>query len=204
MIKFNNFFVGYNGNMILKNFSFEIETGEKVLVCGKSGIGKSSLLKAILGFIDFEGDISIEGLNVDVNNIEKIRKLIAYMPQEINAPFSSVKEFFNFSTTWNSTKKGTKKWALEILKRFKIEESLLKKQVSEISGGQKQRILLASCIALDKPILLLDEPDSSMDTENKEIIRDYLLGLDKTILLVSHDMGWSNYMNKIINLDTNG
>lgn len=204
MIKFNDVSIHYNGSAILKNIAFDIFPGEKVLVGGKSGIGKSSVIKAILGFTDYKGEIQVNGLSVNSNNIEKIRKLVTYMPQEINMPMSSVKEFFNFSMTWGTTKKGTKKQAFDLLGKFKIEKGLLDKQISEISGGQKQRILLAACIAQDKPVLLLDEPDSSVDSDNKSIIRDYLLDLDKTIVIISHDLEWSKHVDKTINLNNNG
>jgi ABC-type bacteriocin/lantibiotic exporter with double-glycine peptidase domain len=204
MILFEDVSIFYNDEKILQNLSFDVPSGNKVLVSGKSGIGKSSLIKALLGFVTYTGHIQLNDVTVKSSNIDKIRKMVSYMPQEINMPINSVMEFINFSMSINSKHKIFKNYVFELLEKFKIDRNLLKKQISEISGGQKQRIILATCMAQNKDILLLDEPDSSMDIENKKIIRDYLMNLNKTILLISHDLEWSNYVNKTFNLDKNG
>ena len=78
---------------------------------------------------------------------------------------------------------------------------MLSKKVSEISGGQKQRIILASCMLLNKPILLIDEPTSALDNAVKEKVTDYILKKENlTVIAVTHDAYWIKNSDNVVHI----
>lgn len=204
MININNLNISFKDENIYNDFSLSLHKGEKLAITGKSGKGKSTLLNLLAGFItDFKGDIIIEDIVLNSNNIMDIRKLIAWLPQETALSYNTVNELFfsPFNFAVNKNKKPTEKEVSEIFNIFELAPELLKKAVKNISGGQKQRILLASCLLLKKPLLLIDEPTSALDESIKKKVADYILNnKDITVIAVTHDSYWINNSDKIINL----
>ncbi|PVX50855.1 ABC transporter family protein [Balneicella halophila] len=101
----------------------------------------------------------------------------------------------------NKKQKPTKEEVSDILKEFELTEELLSKKVNEISVGQKQRIILASCLLLKKPLLLIDEPTSALDTAIKKKVTDYILSQDElTILAVTHNNYWMDKSDHIVEI----
>ncbi len=204
MINIKNLNVKFKNETVFENFSLTIHKGQKLAITGKSGKGKSTLLNLIAGFIpDFKGQIYVNGIVLNPNNICEIRKLIAWLPQETALNFNLVNDLFLSPFKFNINKKRLpdKKQIAEIFEYFELSEQLLKKKVKEISGGQKQRILLASCILLKKTVLLLDEPTSALDKSIKKKITDYIFSQkDMTIIAATHDDYWYEKSDKVMNL----
>lgn len=95
----------------------------------------------------------------------------------------------------------TKEQVTNIFDAFYLSEELLSKNVKEISGGQKQRVILASCMLLNKPLLLIDEPTSALDVAVKKKITDYILEQKElTVIAVTHDDYWIERSDNVIEI----
>lgn len=205
MIKINNLFINFQQETIYKDFNLLVSKGEKLAITGKSGTGKSTLLNLLGGFIpDFKGKVLIKEITLNDTTINEIRKLIAWLPQEISLKFNTVQELFYapFEFALNKDSKPSLKNINEIFSAFDLSLDLLEKDINEISGGQKQRIVLASCLLLNKPILLIDEPTSALDDSIKKKVADYIFNIKNlTVIAVTHDSYWAENSDNIINLD---
>ncbi|MGI9526220.1 MAG: ABC transporter ATP-binding protein [Weeksellaceae bacterium] len=204
MIQVKNLTVALGGKTIIDNLSFSLDKGKKMAIIGGSGTGKTTLLNTMAGFIpNFKGTILIDNIALNPTNIATIRSQIAWLPQDTSLNVKTVEELFYapFNLQANKKQKPSKQEILEIFDAFELSESLLLKDSRDISGGQKQRIILASCILLHKPLLLIDEPTSALDKTIKEKVTDYVLGIKElTILAVTHDKYWMDQSDDILSL----
>lgn len=204
MLKIKDLNISFGKEVIYKNFSLTLKKGEKLAIIGESGKGKSTLLNVLVGFIpDFTGKITISGIDLNTENINKIRKITTWLPQETALNFKTVEELFfaPFQFDINKEVKPSKEEIDEICNAFELSKDLFTKKVKEISGGQKQRIILASCILLKKPMLLLDEPTSALDQKIKKKVTDYILNKkDLTVITSTHDDYWIKKSDKVIYL----
>jgi len=204
MIKINQLNIRFQDEIIFNDFSLNIEDGIKFAITGKSGSGKSTLLNVLAGFNpDFIGEVTIGGIELKAKNISEIRKFIAWLPQETSINFGTVKELFYLPFSFEQNRNDLPKddEISEIFKAFDLDKSIMLKKAKDISGGQKQRILLASCLLLKKPLLLIDEPTSALDVEIKTKITDYILNKKKlTVICSTHDDYWINKSDKVIKL----
>lgn len=164
--------------------SFEAHAGEALALWGPNGAGKTTLLKALLGLIDFQGQIQIEGH--DARRAGKLaRRSIGYVPQEAAFYDLSVRATLEF---YARLKKVDGARAAALLERVGLGDHA-RKPVPALSGGMKQRLALAIALLADPPVLLLDEPTANLDTQAR---RDYLALLamlhheGKTVIFASH------------------
>lgn len=190
MIIFQNISIKFNHKFILENFNLVVKDGEKILISGVSGKGKTTLLKMLLGFtLPTSGSIFVDNLELNEQNINIIRNKIAYMPQ--STPFLNIKveklihTIFNYKQNLNIKFETIK--LVEILKEFNLDLSILSKDINQLSGGEKQRLAFVILILLDRKIWILDEITSSLDQDMKERVTNYILKTNKTVILVSHD-----------------
>lgn len=193
MLKIENACITYGETEIFNGLTLEIKKGELACVSGESGCGKTSLLNAVMGFIPLSsGTITIDGMLLNEENIDQIRKKIAWIPQELALPCEWVKEMVHlpFNLKANKGVHFSKEKLFEAFKELNLEEELYDKRVNEISGGQRQRIMIAVAALLEKPLLIIDEPTSALDTSSAERVLNFINMLamkGMTILAVSHD-----------------
>lgn len=187
MIKINAHF---NYPMMPMYFNLQVAPQEKVAIVGSSGAGKSTLLNLIAGFeFSDRGEIWLNGENH--TRSEPFERPVSILFQENNV--------FTHLTVWQNIAFGIKpSLALSGAERVRVEQAasavglqpFLSRVPSALSGGQKQRVALARCLLRDKPILLLDEPFSALDTELREEMLTLLdlLCVEKklTLLIVTH------------------
>lgn len=209
MLYLKNITVKKNNQNILSSINLTIKKGDKILIVGESGGGKSTLLRSILFFeTDISGNIFWKNEKIDEKidekNIDKYRKRFAYVDQK--PPFfeGTVKEYFHlpFTLKYNNQHKNLK--AVEnlnlqkkYLNQLSINTSILEKTYEKLSGGEKQRVNLIQFLLLDKEVYLLDEVTSSLDTENIERVINMINGKkDRTIICVSHNMQWERWANR--------
>lgn len=202
LIQFKDVNLSFDDKIVFENFNMDVIKGEKVLLKAPSGKGKSTLFKLFLGFQKFDsGEILFDGKKLNKSNLLYFRKNIGYVSQDVDLRNNKVWDFITevFSYKHNRHIKIDKEKVLNIIKYFKLSPDIIEKEVRQLSGGERQRIGLIICILLDRQVWLLDEIASGLDRETKEIVVDYVLKQDKTILIISHDKIW--YKNDAVRVE---
>jgi len=198
MIKCEKINLSFAKQVICENLSFELARGESMCFSGPSGKGKSSLLKVLMGFLmPQSGTIQVDGLELNSDTIMAIRNKMTWLPQNSNLPVDSANELVALL----QMKKEQKESFQFFLSQLGVPKCGGGKRFTEISGGEKQRVIMAACLSLDKPMILLDEPVSALDDHSIELLFSTLDSLpNKTIVSTSHNQKWINYCNRIIEL----
>lgn len=179
-IKVNNLTFGYNEKLLYKNLTFDISRGEKFLIIGENGIGKSTLLKLIMNYLTpLEGSIEIN---------EKVS--IGYYAQEHEILDNEKNILDNFDNT--NLNIGQLR---AYLGNFLFTNNEVYKKVKYLSPGERSRVALAK-ISINKPnLLILDEPTNHLDPETQRIIANTFKDYDGTLLLVSHNLDFIDNLN---------
>ena len=206
MLAVDDITVRFGNECVLDHFSCEVFRGDFVCISGVSGCGKSSLLKAVIGFVPIKsGSIRVGEYELNDKTCSSIRKCVLYLPQELSFPSESVYDFTVQILKVDRTKNIQKSTAqlYENLSLLGLEKEILDKRLSEISGGQRQRVALAALALLDKELWLLDEPTAALDEMSRNLVIDFLLARQregKTIVVVSHDPCFASHCTKLIRL----
>src|SRR5437763_2081103 len=176
--------------------SFEVDEGDICVLLGPSGCGKTTTLRMINRLVaPTAGKIFIGGRDTDAIDPVLLRRGIGYVIQQIGLfPNMTVAENIGVVPRllgWNVTR--SRRRAEELLALLALEPAqFLDRFPSELSGGQAQRIGVARALAVDPPVLLMDEPFGALDPVNREAIQDEFLRMQqtlrKTVLFVSHDI----------------
>lgn len=205
LIKFENIEIRFNGKALLKNLCFKVEEGEKVVLKGQSGSGKTSLLNVFTGFVrPASGEVTIDGSPLDKETIRQFRTKTAYLPQQLSFNSYKVQQFIEVPFYFGMNKKllPDRGKILEYFNLFGLKPEILNSKMQDVSGGEKQRLALVSCLLLDRKILLLDEPTAALDKDSKKKVMDHLFCMKEiTIISASHDPDWIDRCNKVINLE---
>lgn len=164
----------YDGNLIFKDASITIERGEKVAFVGRNGEGKSTLVKAIMGEIDYTGILNI-GHNVQ----------IGYFAQ--NEASLLDEELTVFQTIDDIAVGDVRTKIKDMLGAFMFSGDDITKKVKVLSGGEKTRLAMIKLLLEPVNLLILDEPTNHLDMKTKDILKDALINYDGTLILVSHD-----------------
>ncbi len=210
-ISFENVTFTYDDTNItaLKNISFEIKNGETIGILGKTGSGKSTILDLIGRLYDTSsGEIKIDNIPLKNINLENLRKVIGYVPQDAFLFSDSIKnniKFGNNDATDEEVYKAAKYSVVHknIIGFSKGYDTILGERGITLSGGQKQRISIARAIIKDPAILLFDDCLSAVDTETEEEIIGNLnkISENKTTFIVSHRVSTVKNADKIIVLE---
>ena len=183
----------YDGETeVIKKFSMKIPKNQITVLIGASGKGKSSIMKLILGLYEpNEGNIFFQGNGEPT--LEKVRKKVAYVPQESRLFKGTILE--NIALGKSGSKRdqiisaakmaGAHEFICDLPKGY---DTMVMDDGKSLSGGQKQRIAIARAMIKDAPILLLDEITASLDKEAEEEIMNTIrkLTIDKTVLMITH------------------
>ena len=175
----------YGSQVVLNDLDFTIERGQRLALLGLNGAGKTTLLRCLMGVLSFDGNISIDGVDVATAG-KRVRSLIGYVPQRpplFQMSLATMVEFF-------STLRGLPSRAIaDRLESLGLPLSVTgERALRELSGGMLQKALLAVALAADPPVLLLDEPTANLDPRARaEFIRALRqVGPETTIILASH------------------
>lgn len=194
MIQISNIDISYNHKYILKGLNLTVEENEKVLVTGISGSGKTSLFKALLGFIPFSnGKIVVQDTVSDRKNIKYIRSLMFYMSQDVDLRNEIIGVLIHDICSANGILDIPPATMNPLLAFLDLLPDVLQKTVNDLSGGERQRIGLLLCFLLDRPIWLLDEPTSALDDLMKKKMAAHILNQEKTVIIISHDEIWKTF-----------
>ena len=164
----------YGDHVVFKDASMVIERGQKLAFVGKNGEGKSTMIKAIMGEIDFEGSLEV-GHNVQ----------IGYFAQN---QASLLDENLTVFETIDRIAEGDIRTQIKnLLGAFMFSGDDTTKKVKVLSGGEKTRLAMIKLLLEPVNVLILDEPTNHLDMRTKDIIKDALKAFDGTLILVSHD-----------------
>lgn len=191
MISFENVTFSYDKKInVLNNISFKIEDGERVGIIGANAAGKSTLLKALLNLISFEGNIIVDGLRVCAENNAYIRKKIGLCLQDSNHQMfmPSVMEDMIFGpVNYGVSKEEAIEHAKATLKKLDYEY-LEDKKNYQLSGGEKRMAAIATILNMEPEVILMDEPSLALDPQNRRTLINLLNSIEGTKIIVSHDL----------------
>mgnify|MGYP001316546491 FL=1 len=204
-IKINDLSFDTNEVSILRNISFEVNSGEVVGLVGNIGSGKTSLLRNIIGFyLPTKGTVSLSGYDLKNVPSDNLRQYIGYCPQKIDLFTGSVLD--NISTGLDGIDEEDVIKAAKLSCAHEFISKLpggynynLTENGSNLSGGQRQAIALARCLVREPKVLVLDEPTSSMDGATEEKIINNILSLPykPTVIISTHRTNHLTRVDKI-------
>jgi ABC-type multidrug transport system fused ATPase/permease subunit len=221
-INFKNITFSYsNGNLdshkeeekgykaILKNLSFSIKKGSKLAMVGKSGCGKSTILKLILGLYDYsEGRIDFFGHDISEWSIQALRSQISYVSQDTYLFPTSVFDNILYGRTEATAEEvvsaskaaGAHEFIMELPDGY---DTMVGERGIKLSGGQKQRISLARAFLKDAPLIVLDEPTSALDNISEAMVLDAMdtAMQNKTAIIVTHKLSAIKNVDEILVID---
>lgn len=178
---------------ILSDFSFHAAPGEKHLVVGRSGTGKTSLFKLILGFVQPDsGTIFVDGHRLSPPHLKEIRQQIFYLSQDVDLPGETGNTLIERVFLLNHLPGPDTRSVQTYLDLLCLAPSLLDKEIPRLSGGERQRVGLLLCFLLNRKIWLLDEPSSALDSEAKAQLAEFICTRENTVIIISHDEVWQN------------
>mgnify|MGYP000245600877 CR=1 FL=1 len=206
MLHINNACIAFGTEVLFSGFEMKLEKGETACIVGQSGCGKTSLLNAVMGFVPlYEGTIKVGGTLLDKSTIDLVRRQIAWIPQELALPFEWVKEMVSlpFELKVNRSVPFSEERLFMCFDELGLEHELYFKRVNEVSGGQRQRIMLAVAALLNKPLIVIDEPKSALDTGSTDkVLAFFRRQAEKgaAVLAVSHDKDFASGCHYLIEL----
>ena len=192
VIEFENIHLNFNNRSVIKNLSLKINQGDKVVISGKSGCGKSSLLSLVLGFITpCEGKVFFDGAGVDEKTVWDVRKRIAYIDQDTSLGSGSVNDLLDFVSRLKVN--AHLNFALDdLMKLFELNREVIPKSIKELSGGERQRLAIVIAVLLNRDVFFLDEITASLDKHLKRKVANFFLNRENwTCVIVSHDPVWT-------------
>jgi iron complex transport system ATP-binding protein len=214
MLQVRDLHFSYGKKTVFEGVSFDVDEGELCGLFGPNGCGKTTLFKCCLKFLTFRrGSVIMNGIDITDHRIEKMAKLVAYVPQEHKPPFPYlVKEVVLMGRTPHlrgvfGISRKDKERALNALEVLDIGH-LADQPYNQLSGGQRQMVLMARAISQDTKIMFLDEPTSALDFSNQIRIWNVMRKVAEegvTILACSHDpnhVSW--FCNKAVVMNKNG
>ncbi|AHI26313.1 glutamate/glutamine/aspartate/asparagine ABC transporter, ATP-binding protein [Komagataeibacter xylinus E25] len=194
----------------LRDVSLNINKGEKVVVCGPSGSGKSSLIRCINRLEEHEsGTINVLGTVLDnkTAHIDRIRREVGMVFQNFNLfPHITILENCVLAPMLvrGISRREAEEQAMHFLRKVRIPEQAMKFP-GELSGGQQQRVAIARALCMRPSIILFDEPTSALDPEMVSEVLDVMVSLAQdgmTMICVTHEMGFARQVaDKVVFMD---
>lgn len=207
-IRINNASFAYDKKHIFTQLNLSFKAGGSYAIYGESGVGKSTLLDLIMGFISTtDGEVLINGLNVDAIEEKSLTKKIIYVGQDSLVFNKSIRENIELDSSFDNESILN---AMGMVQLQGLINSLkngidyvLYYKGTNISGGQRQRINIARALIRHPDVLILDEATSALDPETKDgVIKNILKEFkDKIIIFVTHDTVILSYVDNVINLE---
>ena len=210
-IEFKDVSFSYPGRdqAVLKKVSFRLKAGEKVGIIGRIGSGKTTIEKLVLGlYPPTEGAVLIDGIDARQIDPAELRRAIGFVPQDVNLFYGSLKHNIAMGAPFADDSAilaaaelaGVQEFANTHPEGFDMP---IGERGESLSGGQRQAVAIARALLNDPPVLLLDEPSSSMDHQSEEGLKQRLRGFasHKTIILVTHRTSLLDLVDRLIVLD---
>lgn len=183
---------GYsNKTKVLDKINFQVKKGESVGLVGANGVGKSTLLRILVGLNQgYEGQVIINEMPVEKKNLKAIRKNVGYVFQDADSQLfmSTVYEDVAFAPrNYGMPEDQVNRKTMEALKAVHIEK-LKDKQIYKLSGGEKKLASIATILSTEPDIILMDEPSVALDPRNRRNLINILNQLNQVKIIASHDL----------------
>ncbi len=206
MIDIHGLTVRYGKKIAIDNLNLRVGDGEHLILMGPNGSGKTTLLRALLGLVDHEGTITLNGKPTSSITRRELAREMAYVPQIFSTPYTfTVKEFVSMGLYSLS-----REWWIEderihsALNDVGIYE-LRGKTINTLSGGELQKAIIARALVQNSNYILMDEPTAHLDIKSIQEVLDVVSGFkDKGTIIVSHDLYALNKLGGSVLLIKNG
>ncbi len=207
MLKIKNLSCNYGKNLVLKDINFNLNQGENLCILGSNGCGKTTLIKAISGLLNYSGNIQL--FNKEVKNIKphELGKFIAVLSQNSNVYFSytifdtvMLGRYLHISNNiFIKPDKAQVDYVLYCLESVGIAD-LKDRELSTLSGGQMQKVFLARALAQEPKIIILDEPSNHLDIKSQMelfvFLKEWTKDGEHNVISVLHDISLAvNFFN---------
>jgi iron complex transport system ATP-binding protein len=189
--------VRYGRREVVHAFTESVRSGEWLALIGPNGAGKSSLLRAIVGIVEFGGEIAVDGTSLALRSRSRRAALVAYVPQEPLMPDDMTGfEYVLLGRApyvgyFGSETKHDRSMAAAVLERLDLE-TFADRRLATLSGGERQRFVIARALATEAPVLLLDEPTSALDIGHQQQALELVSRLQNdhglTVISAMHDL----------------
>ncbi len=192
LLKIENLSFAYEkGNPVLQDINFHAMDGESIGVIGANGIGKSTLMKLLVGlYTDYKGSLVVAGHAVTSKNLNHIREHVGYVFQDSDSQLflSTVEDDVAFGPrNYGLSESEVEKRVNEALSLVHIEH-LRKKQTYKMSGGEKKLAAIATILAMEPDIIIMDEPSIALDPRNRRNLISILNEIKALKIITSHDL----------------
>lgn len=183
---------GYDSKRkVLENINFQLKKGESVGLVGANGVGKSTLLRILVGLnTGFQGDVMVNNIPLEKKNLKTIRKNIGYVFQDADRQLfmSTVFDDVAFAPrNYGMSEAEVNEKTMEALKVVHIEQ-LKDKQIYKLSGGEKKLASIATILSTEPDVILMDEPSVALDPKNRRNLINILNRLNQAKIIASHDL----------------
>ncbi len=203
MLIVKNIIKKFHGKKVIDDVSFDIAPGQIVVLLGQSGVGKSTILRALSNLESIDaGLILLDDQNVDFLKVGMVFQdfnLFSHLTVEQNL-------ILPLTVVAKKAENEAKKIAQKMLQRFEMDSKATSYPIS-LSGGQKQRVALARALCMNPKLLCLDEPTSALDPQRTELVASIIAQLADSkmmILIATHDIGLLQNLNCTIHLMVQG
>ncbi len=177
LISANNLSFSFpRGNQLWPPLTFSVESGKKIALVGPNGIGKSTLLKLIVGVLEPSGGSIVQG------NLVRIGYFSQHQTEILDTSSTVLSEIRRLSDP-----KATEEELMSILGLFLLDQEYFDRSIAKLSGGERNRLVLASLFLTKANFLILDEPTNHLDLESREALVKSLKNFTGTILMIAHD-----------------
>ena len=190
MIEISGLTVRYGGKIAVDHVDLTVQDGEKIILMGPNGSGKTTILKAILGLVPYGGHVKIDGEEIVKLSRREIARRVAYVPQIFYTPYTfSVREFvsmglYSVVRDWLSANRVVDR----AIMRVGLSD-LREKSVNTLSGGELQKAVIARALVQNSRYILMDEPTAHLDIGAVKDVLDIVRSMeDRGVILVSHEV----------------
>ncbi|PVA08116.1 ABC-F family ATP-binding cassette domain-containing protein [Thalassorhabdomicrobium marinisediminis] len=176
----------FDGKQIVRGFDIDIQRGDRIAFVGPNGVGKTTLIKMLLGEVDPDEGSVKHGTNLQIAVFDQARAQLA-PDRTLWDNLTSDPAMAVSGKSDQIMVRGQPKHVVGYLKEFLFDEAQVRAPVRSLSGGEKARLLLARLMARESNVLVLDEPTNDLDIETLDLLQDLLGEYPGTVMLVSHD-----------------
>ncbi|NEQ80723.1 MAG: ABC-F family ATP-binding cassette domain-containing protein [Moorea sp. SIO2I5] len=183
VIEFENVSKGYNGRILVKDFTYEFSPDDRVGIIGGNGVGKSTLMDIITGRIQPDsGNVEI-GSTIYIGYFDQHSEDLLEALNQNQRVIDYLKDVAEYVTTAD----GTLITASQMLERFLFPPTQQYAPIHKLSGGEKRRLFLLQVLMSSPNVLILDEPTNDLDVQTLAVLEEYLEGFNGCVIIVSHD-----------------